>query len=56
MTDLDLLLILAVWVVSGFLATTIARRRGFTNPGVWAFLGLVLGPIGVAWSLVAKAR
>lgn len=56
MSDTDLLLIAAVWVLSAFLAATIARRRGFTNASVWAFIGLVLGPLGVLWSAVARPR
>lgn len=40
-----------VWALCGVAALFIARSRGATDAGNWGFIGALLGPIGVVYTL-----
>lgn len=53
----DLTLYVLIWVVCAVVAWFIANAKKATDAGMWAFVGLLLGPLGVLLAIVfAKPR
>ena len=50
---MEIIAIIFIWVICGFIAGSIASGRGRNSCGGFA-TGFVLGPLGIIWALVMR--
>ena len=50
---MDITLYLVLWIVCAIGAFVVANSRRDPNPTLWAFIGLILGPIGLLLAFIA---
>jgi hypothetical protein len=57
MSESDILIVVVLWVVCAVGSYLIAAQRGDPSPGMWGFIGFLLGPIGLLLTgVMAKPR